>query len=53
MAEKIRNVEIVDLLPRLREHATEASWTLDRHLSSQGHELWFEALREPVREMLQ
>ena len=51
--EKIRNVEIVDLLPRLREHATEASWTLDRHLSSQGHELWFEALREPVREMLQ
>jgi hypothetical protein len=44
---------LVDLLPFLRERATPGSWgTRDTHFSPQGHELWFEAIREPVRALL-
>lgn len=45
--------EIVDLLPYLREHADRRAWgTRDGHFSPDGHRLWFEAVREPVRRSL-
>jgi hypothetical protein len=44
---------VVDLLPYLRAHADESAWDRrDRHFSAQGHALWFEAIRQPVEEML-
>jgi hypothetical protein len=49
---RIPNIETVDLLPYLRKHATPEDWALDFHFSSTGHELWFEAIRDPVRAML-
>jgi lysophospholipase L1-like esterase len=48
----IPNVVSIDLLPFLRARATRESWALDHHLSVQGHELWHEALQEPVGELL-
>jgi hypothetical protein len=44
---------VVDLLPPLRARADPELWgTRDTHLSPKGHEVWFEALRDPVRELL-
>ena len=44
---------VVDLLPPLRARADPELWgTADAHLSPKGHEVWFEALRDPVRELL-
>jgi hypothetical protein len=43
---------VVDLLPMLRERADEDSWSQDRHFSQGGHRLWFEAIREPVQELV-
>jgi lysophospholipase L1-like esterase len=49
---QIPDVETIDLLPFLREHASAESWALDFHFSSRGHELWFEAVRDPVRALV-
>ena len=51
---KIPEVDaVVDLLPFLREHADATAWgPYDRHPSPEGHRLWFEAVREPVRRLL-
>jgi hypothetical protein len=44
---------VVDLLPPLRARADPELWgTRDAHLSPKGHGVWFEALRDPVRELL-
>jgi hypothetical protein len=46
-------VAVVDLLPALRKQATPDYWGVhDQHLSSRGHEVWFAALRGPVRAAL-
>jgi hypothetical protein len=44
---------VVDLLPPLRaRHDPELWGNKDAHLSPAGHQLWFESMREPVRELL-
>jgi lysophospholipase L1-like esterase len=44
---------VIDLLPILRANADPANWGVnDGHFSPQGHARVFEALREPVRELL-
>jgi len=44
---------VLDLLPFYREHADASDWDRrDRHFSAQGHALWFEAMRQPVEELL-
>ena len=51
--ESMPGVEVIDLLPILRERATEGAWgRRDRHLNRRGHELWFDAVRIPVRDLL-
>jgi hypothetical protein len=51
--EEVEGLTVVDLLPRLRESADPGLWgRRDVHLSPRGHRVWFEALREPVREAL-
>ena len=45
---------VVDLLPVLRERADRETWgARDAHFSPSGHRIWFEALRGPVRELLE
>jgi hypothetical protein len=45
--------QVVDLLPYLRAHADESAWDRrDRHFSARGHALWFEAIRQPVDDVL-
>jgi hypothetical protein len=44
---------VVDLLPILRARPDPADWgERDAHFSPLGHQKWFEAIREPVRELL-
>ena len=50
--QQIPNVEVIDLLPALREYADADAWSLDGHFSSKGHELWFEEVRDRVRKRL-
>ena len=45
---------VVDLLPALQAHRDPALWgASDGHLSPAGHALWYEVMREPLRELLQ
>jgi len=44
---------VVDLLPPLRAKRDQPlTGKYDTHLSPQGHAVWFDAVREPVRELL-
>ncbi|HTO54648.1 MAG TPA: hypothetical protein VMR50_14780 [Myxococcota bacterium] len=43
----------IDLLPVLRAHASPDLWEpVDAHLSAAAYQLWFETVRQPVRELL-
>jgi hypothetical protein len=45
---------VVDLLPYLRAHAGKDAWgQRDPHFSSRGHELWFQAIRGAVENLLE
>jgi hypothetical protein len=50
--EAIPGVRVVDLLPFLREHATQDTWAADRHFSAEGHVLLLEVLRDPTQRLL-
>jgi hypothetical protein len=49
----IPDLVVVDLLPALRADPAPENWEMrDGHLSARGHQLWFRALRAPVRTAL-
>jgi hypothetical protein len=51
--EEIPGIQLFDLLPGLRQRASRAHWgRLDAHFSPEGHQLWFELIREEVRTLL-
>ena len=52
--EGVREVDaVVDLTPFLRQRVDREIWGWrDPHLTPKGHRLWFEALREPTRRLL-
>lgn len=50
---EIPGLTVVDLLPALRMDPVPENWeSRDGHLSARGHEVWFSALRGPVRRAL-
>ena len=53
--EKLREVDrLIDLLPLLRANTDPANWGAnDGHFSPQGHARVFDAIRAPVRELLE
>jgi hypothetical protein len=51
--EEIPGIEIIDLLPGLRQKASRAHWgRLDAHFSPEGHRLWFDLIRDQVQALL-
>jgi hypothetical protein len=50
---EIPGVQLMDLLPGLRQSASRVHWgRLDMHFSPEGHRLWFELIRDEVRTLL-
>ena len=50
---EISDVEVVDLLPGLRQRADQRHWgDLDPHFSPEGHALWFELVRPALEQAL-
>jgi hypothetical protein len=48
-----RSTARIDLLPVFRAHADPALWEpVDAHLSAAAYQLWFETVRQPVRDLL-